>query len=147
MAERQPIRRPKIKRGVETGKKKEFTYRGRTLEQLQGLPQEEMLQLLPSRMRRTFKRGLGMEHENLLRRLAKAGPDASLRTHLRDMPILPSFVGRTFAVHNGKEYARVDITPEMIGHYLGEFAPTRRHVKHTGPGVGATRGSKFMPLK
>lgn len=142
-----PIKRPKIKRGVETGKKKEFLYRGKTLPELQALPQEELVQLLPARIRRSFRRGLGEEHQHLLARLAKVSPDATLRTHLRDMPILPSFVGRTFAVHNGKEFTRVDITPEMIGHYLGEFALTRRHVKHTGPGVGATRGSKFMPLK
>ena len=142
-----PVKRPKIKRGVETGKKKEFTYRGRTLEQLKAMPQEELVQLLPSRIRRSFKRGLGEEHQHLLKRLEKAGEDAVLRTHLRDMPILPSFVGRTFAVHNGKEFFRVDIAPDMVGHYLGEFSATRRSVRHTGPGVGATRGSKFMPLK
>lgn len=142
-----PIKRPKIKRGIETGKKKEFTYRGHTLPELQAMPQEELVQLLPSRIRRSFRRGLGEDREGLLARVAKAGEDAQFRTHLRDMPILPSFVGRTFLVHNGKEFTRVDVAPDMIGHYLGEFAPTRRSVKHTGPGVGATRGSKFMPLK
>jgi small subunit ribosomal protein S19 len=98
-------------------------------------------------MRRTLKRGLGDEHKNLLRRLEKAEEGAQLRTHLRDMPILPSFVGKSFAVHNGKEFIRVDVQAEMVGHYLGEFVLTRKSVRHTGPGVGATRGSKFMPLK
>jgi small subunit ribosomal protein S19 len=142
-----PVKRPKIKRGVETGKKKEFTYRGKNLQELQALPTDELLQLLPARMRRTMKRGLGEEHKHLLKRLEKASPEAQFRTHLRDMPVLPSFVGRTFAVHNGKEFQRVDVQAEMVGHYLGEFVLTRRSVRHTGPGVGATRGSKFMPLK
>lgn len=141
-----PVKRPKIKRGVETGKKKEFTYRGLNLEQLKALPPEEMQKLLPARIRRSLQRGLKEEHQHLVERVAKH-PDAVLRTHLRDMPILPTFVGRAFAVHNGKEFQRVDVQPEMVGHYLGEFALTRKSVKHTGPGVGATRGSKFMPLK
>jgi small subunit ribosomal protein S19 len=50
-------------------------------------------------------------------------------------------------VHNGKEFSTVEIKPEMIGHALGEFALTRKIVAHSGLGVGATRSSKFMPLK
>jgi small subunit ribosomal protein S19 len=141
-----PVKRPKIRRGVETGKKKEFSYRGKTLEQLRAMPMDELAQLLPARARRTLKRGLSDEHKHLIKRLEKH-PAAVLRTHLRDTPILPSFVGRAFAVYNGKEFIRVDVAPEMVGHDLGEFVLTRRGVKHTGPGVGATRGSKFMPLK
>ncbi len=63
------------------------------------------------------------------------------------MIILPSFVDHRIDVYNGKEFQRVDIQANMIGHYLGEFALTRQKVKHTGPGVGATRSSKYMPLK
>ena len=70
-----------------------------------------------------------------------------MRTHCRDVPILPDFVGKKVAVHNGKEFVSVEIKPEMIGHYIGEFAMTRKAVAHSGPGVGATRSSKFMPLK
>lgn len=70
-----------------------------------------------------------------------------IRTHCRNMIVLPDFVGHNILIHNGKEFERVNIQPQMIGHYLGEFALTRKKVKHTGPGVGATRGSKFMPLK
>lgn len=142
-----PVRRPRQKRAIESGKKKEFLYRGHTLEELKAMPQEELLQLLPARMRRSIVRGMRDDHEHLLKRVGKTSEDTVLRTHLRDMPILPQFVGRTFAVHNGKEFQRVDVAPDMIGHYLGEFALTRKSVKHTGPGVGATRGSKFMPLK
>ena len=56
-------------------------------------------------------------------------------------------VGKKVAIHNGKEFKEVEIRAEMIGHFLGEFALTRKIVKHSGPGVGATRSSKFMPLK
>lgn len=71
----------------------------------------------------------------------------NVRTHLRDMIILPSMVGRTVKIHNGKEFISVEIQPDMIGHYLGEFALTRKEVKHGSAGLGATRSSKFIPLK
>nr|NIP35154.1 30S ribosomal protein S19 [Thermoplasmata archaeon]NIS12258.1 30S ribosomal protein S19 [Thermoplasmata archaeon]NIS20176.1 30S ribosomal protein S19 [Thermoplasmata archaeon]NIT77510.1 30S ribosomal protein S19 [Thermoplasmata archaeon]NIU49274.1 30S ribosomal protein S19 [Thermoplasmata archaeon] len=61
--------------------------------------------------------------------------------------ILPLMIGKTVAVHNGKDFHEVSIQPEMVGRFLGEFALTRTEVKHTGPGVGATRSSKYLPLK
>jgi small subunit ribosomal protein S19 len=128
-------------------KKKEFAYRGLSLEELQKLTLEEFMPLLPSRMRRTLKRGLTVKQNKLLNDIEKTNPGDPIRTHCRDMIILPNFVGHTINIHNGKEFQRVDIQPNMIGHYLGEFAITRQKVKHTGPGVGATRSSKFMPLK
>jgi small subunit ribosomal protein S19 len=128
-------------------KKKAFAYRGLSLEELQKLTLEEFIPLLPSRMRRTLKRGLTVKQEKLLKDIEKGDSGKQIRTHCRDMVILPSFVGHTINVHNGKEFQRVDIQPNMIGHYLGEFALTRQKVSHTGPGVGATRSSKFMPLK
>jgi len=128
-------------------KKKEFAYRGLSLEELQKLTLEEFIPLLPSRMRRTLKRGLTVKQEKLLKDVEKEDAGKQIRTHCRDMVILPSFVGHTINIHNGKEFQRVDIQPNMIGHYLGEFALTRQKVTHTGPGVGATRSSKFMPLK
>ena len=128
-------------------KKKEFSYRGMTLEELKKLTIEELISFLPSRMRRTIKRGLTVKQEKLLKDLQKANPGDMIRTHCRDMVILPNFVGHIIHIHNGKEFQRVDIQPDMIGHYLGEFALTRQKVKHTGPGVGATRSSKYMPLK
>jgi len=128
-------------------KKKEFVFRGYSLEDLQKLTIEELLPLLTSRMRRTLKRGLTEKQDKLLRDIQNAQPGDSIRTHCRDMIILPNFVGHTINIHNGKEFQRVDIQPDMIGHYLGEFALTRSKVKHTGPGVGATRSSKYMPLK
>lgn len=128
-------------------KKKEFSYRGLSLEELKKLSMEELLPLLPSRMRRTLKRGLTVKQDKLLKDIEKANPGDIIRTHCRDMVILPSFVGHKIHVHNGNEFQIVEIQPNMIGHYLGELALTRKPVKHTGPGVGATRSSKYMPLK
>ena len=56
-------------------------------------------------------------------------------------------VGLTIYVHNGKEFSEVKLTAEMIGHRLGEFAATRRQVKHGAPGVGATRSSAALSVK
>jgi len=128
-------------------RKKEFKYRGMTLEELQKLSIDELLPLLPSRMRRTLKRGLTKKQDKLLNDVKKVKEGDIIKTHCRDIVILPNFVGHRIDVHNGNEFQRVDIQPNMIGHYLGEFALTRKKVKHTGPGVGATRSSKYMPLK
>jgi len=127
--------------------KREFKYCGLTLEELQQRSIDELLPLLPSRIRRSLKRGLDREQDKLLNDIKKAKQGDTFRTHCRDMIILPEFVGHKIDVHNGNEFQRVDIQPHMIGHYLGEFALTRKKVKHTGPGVGATRSSKYMPLK
>lgn len=132
---------------VETRRKKEFTYRGYSLEEMKAMTLEEIIELLPARSRRSFIRGLDDERLTFVEKLRANGTEDAVRTHCRDVPILPDFIGKKVAVHNGKEYVNVDIKPEMIGHYLGEFAMTRRTVTHSGPGVGATRSSKFMPLK
>ena len=137
----------KRRRKIEITAKKEFTYRGYTFEELSKMSLEELLPLLPARARRTLKRGLTPVQYRLLEKLRKTEKGKIIRTHLRDMIILPEFVGNTIAVHNGKEFVPVKIKPEMIGHYLGEFALTRKEVKHSGPGVGATRSSKYLPLK
>jgi len=139
--------RRKAKRKKIEVTKKEFSYYGLTLEELQKLTIDELVPYLPSRSRRTIKRGLTVKQDKLLKDIEKAKPGEQIRTHCRDMIIFPSFVGHIINIHNGKEFQRVDIQPDMIGHYLGEFALTRQKVKHTGPGVGATRSSKFMPLK
>jgi len=130
---------------IQARRKKEFTYRGHTMEELLKLPFAEIIELLPARARRTYIRGLNPEQESFVRRLRAS--DKPVRTHRREIPIIPEFVGKTVQLYNGKEFAPVEIKPEMIGHYLGEFALTRKSVKHSGLGVGATRSSKFMPLK
>ncbi len=140
-------RRARKKAGAaEARRKREFTYRGYTLEELQAMGMEEVLELMPARVRRTYARGLSPEHRIVVDKLREEN-GVVVRTHRRDVPILPHFVGREVAVHNGREFVRFEIRPEMIGHYLGEFALTRKAVRHSGPGVGATRSSKFLPLK
>ena len=132
-------------------KDEEFTYRGHTLEELHEMDLEEFAELLPARKRRTIKRGLTEEQEKLLEKADKRDAQTSannpIRTHLRDMPIVPAFVEKTFAVYDGHEFERVEIEPEMLGHYLGEFVLTRTSVEHGQAGIGATRSSKFVPLK
>jgi small subunit ribosomal protein S19 len=134
-----------------TGREGEFTYRGHTLDELQSMSLDEVAELLPARQRRTITRGLSVEHEKLLDKARGAGEEETandpIRTHLRDMPIVPEFVGLTFSVYNGQEFQRVEVEPEMIGHYLGEFQLTRTSVEHGQAGIGATRSSKFVPLK
>ena len=136
---------------LRTGREGEFTYRGHDLEELQDMSLEEVAELLPARMRRTITRGLSTQHEKLLEEAQTADSEETandpIRTHLRDMPVVPDFVGLTFAVHNGQEFERVKVEPEMIGHYLGEFQLTRTQVEHGQAGIGATRSSKFVPLK
>lgn len=127
-------------------RKREFSYRGYTLEELQSMTLQELLPLLPARARRSYQRGPNREQQRFIERL-RSNKKEILKTHSRDIVVLPDFVGKKVAVYNGKEFKVVEILPEMIGHYLGEFALTRRFDKHSGPGVGATRSSKYMPLK
>ena len=135
----------KKKSQIQARRKKEFTYRGHTMEELKKMPLADIIELLPARARRSYIRGMNPEQEAFLSKIKKA--DGPVRTHRREIYILPNFVGKTVHVHNGKEYQPIEIKPEMIGHSLGEFALTRKGVKHSGLGVGATRSSKFMPLK
>ncbi|EMA35783.1 30S ribosomal protein S19 [Halococcus hamelinensis] len=134
-----------------TGREGEFTYRGHTMEELNAMELDEVAELLPARKRRSIERGLSVEKEKLLEKAREADDETTandpIRTHLRDMPVLPAFVGKTFAIHNGEDFERVRIEPEMLGHYLGEFQLTRTSVEHGQAGIGATRSSKFVPLK
>ena len=137
----------KAKAVIETRAKKEFTYRGKTIGELQAMPLAEVLPLLPSRTRRLYTRGVKVEEKRFLEKVEAAKPGEVVRTHYRHMGILPRFVGKIIAVHNGKEFQNVTVQPEMIGHRLGEFAITTKACVHTGVGVGATRSSKHVPLK
>jgi len=126
-------------------RREEFTYRGYTVEDLKQMALSELLPLMPARARRKFDRGLSREHEKLLADLRSG--DENIRTHLRDMVVMPEMVGRTIEIHNGKEFQKVEVQPEAVFHYLGEFALTRRRVSHGSAGIGATRSSKYVPLK
>lgn len=115
---------------------------------------DEFIRLLPSRQRRSLLRGLTREQRVLLEnvRIARQSMEEGsegpvVKTHARDMVILPEMVGVRVLVHDGKGFATVDVTAEMIGHYLGEFAMTNKPVKHGTPGIGASRSSMYVPLK
>lgn len=130
-----------------------FHYRGHTLDDLKKMNMDQLLQLLPARARRSLRRGLPPRQKKVIERLRRAyrakkrGKDLIVRTHVRDLIIFPEFVGLKVGIYNGRNYDIVDIRPEMIGHYLGEFALTRKRVQHGSPGIGATRSSKYVPLK
>jgi small subunit ribosomal protein S19 len=132
---------------------KEFSYRGHSLVSLTGMSMDEFINLLPSRQRRSLQRGLTPEQRILLEKLREAkeaqkqGKEVNLKTHVRDLIILPEMVGVKIQIHNGKEFVAVEIKPEMIGHYTGEFAITNKPVRHGTPGIGASRSSMYVPLK
>jgi small subunit ribosomal protein S19 len=137
----------KAKAVIETRAKKEFTYRGRTLAELQAMKMDDLLILLPSRTRRAYTRGVKKEELRFLEKVETAKPGHAVRTHYRHLGVLPRFVGKSIAIYNGKEFQTVTIQPEMIGHRLGEFSIPTKASAHTGVGVGATRSSKHVPLK
>ncbi|CAK5031648.1 unnamed protein product [Meloidogyne enterolobii] len=133
---------------------RKFVYRGVDLEQLLEMNDQQFNKLLPCRQRRKMNRGLNRKHKSLLVRLRKAKLNAPeltkpecVKTHLRDMIVLPEMVGCVLGIHSGKAYNQVEIRAEMIGHYLGEFSITYKPVKHGRPGIGATHSSRFIPLK
>ena len=129
---------------------KEFMYRGYTLDKLQNISMDEFIKLLPSRQRRSLLRGLTNEQRKLLeliRERKNSDEKKPIKTHTRDAIILPEMVGCKIHVHNGKEFIPIDITPEMIGHYLGEFTITNKAVRHGTPGIGASKSSMYVPLK
>jgi small subunit ribosomal protein S19 len=123
-----------------------FVFVGKSLEEIEKMDLGEFSKLLKSRQRRSLKRGLTETQKKLLERIRK-NPEKFHRTHCRDMVILPEMIGAKLGVHNGKEYVPLEIKPEMLGHRLGEFVLTRKKVTHSAPGFGATRSSKFVPLK
>ena len=129
---------------------KEFRYRGFTVDQLNSMSTEAILQLLPSRARRSLNRGISDDKRKLLEdvRSQKDGKlEGQIKTHARDMIVLPVMVGATVGVYTGKEFLSVQIKPEMIGHYLGEYVITNKKVVHGTPGIGASRSSLYVPLK
>jgi len=125
---------------------KEFRYKGKTLEELKSISLEDFVKLLPSRKRRTIQRGFTNSQKTLLKRIRSKGKK-QIKTHCRDMIILPEMVGIKIHIHNGRSFLLTEIQPEMIGHRLGEFALTRSRVKHSAPGIGATRSSAGASVK
>ncbi|MGQ0771896.1 MAG: 30S ribosomal protein S19 [Nitrososphaerota archaeon] len=129
---------------------KEFDYRGIPLDQLQSMSLEKLFEIFPARARRSLTRGITDGKRKLIEeiKLEKAGKSKNpIKTHIRDLIVLPYMVGVTVSVFSGKEFVPVAITPQMIGHYLGEYVRTNKRVVHGAPGVGASRSSLYVPLK
>jgi small subunit ribosomal protein S19 len=126
-------------------RREEFTYRGYKIDELKAMGLSELLPLMPARVRRKFNRGLNRGEETLLAKIR--GGDEKIRTHVRDMIVMPEMVGKSIEIYTGKEFLKVEFQPESVFHYLGEFALTRKKVSHGSAGIGATRGSKYVPLK
>jgi small subunit ribosomal protein S19 len=126
-----------------------FSFRGKSIEELQKMSVADFSKLINSRERRALKR-MGARYKMLVEKVdasKKAGRGKTIKTHIREAVILPSWVGTKFGVHDGKEFKEILITPEMLGHRLGEFAFTTKRVLHSAPGIRATRGSKFLAVK
>jgi len=125
-----------------------FSFRGKSLEELQAMSISDFVKLLNARERRSVLR-MGIDYKQLVEKVEKAKKQGKkiIRTHIREAVILPSWVGLHFGVHDGKEFKEIVIAPEMIGHRLGEFAFTTKRVVHSAPGIRATRGSKFLAVK
>ncbi len=127
---------------------KKFVYHGLDLDTLSKLSFEDFLKLVPSNHRRTLRRH-GTQVKKFLEQLdrAKKNGKKEMRTQIREMVVTPAMLGMTFFVHNGKEWTRVEATLERLGRRLGEYSIPIKLVKHSGPGIGATRGSKSIELK
>ena len=129
---------------------KKFEYRGIPLAELEKMPLDKLFQILNSRQRRSLTRGITDGKRKLIQEIkdAKAGINKNpIKTHLRDLIVLPNMVGVTVDVYSGKEFKPVTIIPEMIGRYLGDFVITNKRVTHGAPGVGSSRSSLYVPLK
>jgi small subunit ribosomal protein S19 len=129
---------------------KEFDYRGIPLDQLQNMSLEKLFELFPARARRSLTRGITDGKRKLIEEIKadKAGKSKNpIKTHIRDLIVLPYMVGVTVNVFSGKEFVPVTITPQMIGHFVGEYVRTNKRVVHGAPGVGASRSSLYVPLK
>ncbi|MBR9678365.1 MAG: 30S ribosomal protein S19 [Nanoarchaeota archaeon] len=126
-------------------KTKDFTYKGYSLEELQNMSVDQVSKLMKTNARRFLKRGLKTKHKDLLKKIRTK--EKPVKTHLREMVVLPVMVGKTIRVHDGKEFVPLEIKPKMIGHRIGEFVDTRKRIRHGAPGVGATRSSMFVPIK
>ena len=124
--------------------KKQFLYRGKTLEELQKLSLSELAELLPARQRRSIRRGFNDGKKKIMDKLSKKN---SIKTQVRDMIVLPQFVGKTINIHDGKSYNIVVVQEDMIGMFFGELAMTRKRVMHNSPGVGATKSSANASVK
>lgn len=128
-------------------RKKEFTYKGKTIDELKKLDVREFSKYLKSRARRSVLRQFQEIEKFVSRSKKKLSKEKPIRTHQRDIVVVPDMVGMKIQVYNGHVFVPVQIIGEMLGHRLGEFAPSRGKVSHGTAGVGATKGTKFKAKK
>jgi len=128
-------------------KKKEFTYRGKTIEELKKLDVREFAKFLPSRERRAVLRNFQKIENFISRSQNKLVKNKKIKTHLRNLVVVPKMIGMQIQVYNGNTFVQVEIIGEMLGHKLGEFSMTRSKVKHSKAGIGATKGSRSQSKK
>ena len=127
---------------------KEFTYHGLSKEELDNIPNEKLFKLFTARVRRSLTRGtMSDDKKKLMEEMKDKNNKNPIKTHLRDLIILPYMVGVTVHIFSGKEFVPTTITLQMVGHYLGEYVITNKRVNHGAPGVGASRSSLYVPLK
>jgi small subunit ribosomal protein S19 len=126
---------------------KEFTYYGLSKEELANITNEKLFKLFTARARRSFTRGINDDKRKLMEEMKDKNNKNPIKTHLRDVIILPYMIGKTVHVFSGKEFVPVIIAVQMVGHYLGEYVITNKRVNHGAPGVGASRSSLYVPLK
>ena len=92
-----------------------------------------------------YARGFTEQEKILLKKMRNN--ESNIKTHCRDMIILPEMAGTSINVYDGKNFIKLRIEAEMIGHRLGEFVLTRRKVSHSAPGIGATKSSAALSVK
>jgi len=128
-------------------RKKEFKYRGKTIEELQKLDVREFANLVKSRERRNILRNFQKMEDFVKLAKKKIESKKAIRTHARDIIIVPQMIGMKISVYNGQNFLPFEVTGEMLGHKFGEFSLTRAKIKHSKMGVGATKGSKSKSKK
>ena len=127
--------------------KKELTFKGKTADELQNLDVREFAKMVPSRNRRNILRNFQKIEDFINRSRKKLKNNKAIRTHARDLIVVPQMIGWKIFIYNGNKWIPVQVTIEMLGHKFGEFAPTRARIKHSKAGVGATKGSKHKSKK
>ena len=127
--------------------KKQLTFRGKTIEELKTLEVREFAKFLRSRQKRTALRNFQKIEDFVNRAKGKISKKKQVKTHHRDLVVVPQMVGMKISIYNGNTFVPVEIIGEMLGHKFGEFAPTRGRVKHGSAGVGATKGSRAQAKK
>jgi small subunit ribosomal protein S19 len=126
---------------------KEFSFKGKSVEELKNLDLREFAKFITARKRRSLLRQIEKIEKFLKKNEKKLSKNKPVRTHERELIIVPKMIGWQIDVYNGKEFTPIKITEEMLSHRLGEFALTRKKVEHSAPGIGATRSSSFLSVK